>query len=37
VCSLADLDSMRSVMELLNEMLRAVNPTDREVEMHFQF
>ncbi|KAJ4779193.1 Target of Myb protein 1 [Rhynchospora pubera] len=28
--SLSDLESMRSVMELLNEMLRAVNPSDSE-------
>ncbi|KAJ0978423.1 hypothetical protein J5N97_013897 [Dioscorea zingiberensis] len=28
--SLSDLDGIRSVMELLSEMLRAVNPNDRE-------
>ncbi|KAL6002940.1 hypothetical protein ACLOJK_023162 [Asimina triloba] len=28
--SLSNLDSMRSVMELLNDMLQAVNPNDRE-------
>ncbi|XP_020685067.1 TOM1-like protein 6 [Dendrobium catenatum] len=28
--SLSDLDRMRSVMELLNDMLKAVNPHDRE-------
>lgn len=28
--SLSNLDSVRSIMELLSEMLQAVNPTDRE-------
>ena len=29
--SLSSLDSMRDVMELLSDMLQAVNPRDREV------
>lgn len=30
-CSLSSMDSMRNVMELLGDMLQAVNPADRKV------